>query len=229
MCVFFFFMILATGSRGGVVFGLIAIGLTYFIWQARPDRKVVPRRGKKKNYLPLLGVIGLVIAIVILAFLLSRGDGLGRLFAGEEAEENRLLTWSTIFNFMWAYMPLGSGIGSFVEIFQVHEPRDMLGSSFWNHAHNDWLEWALEGGIPAIILMLGAILAYGRKVLQLIGRKAEGRLGAQMALLGAIYIFILGLWSVVDYPLRTPSLAIAASLAAVWLCRPQRGVERGVS
>ena len=49
-----------------------------------------------------------------------------------------------------AYMPWGSGLGSFVPVYAMTEPpRDVLANTFANHAHNDilelWLEWAPWG------------------------------------------------------------------------------------
>ncbi|GAB5348754.1 hypothetical protein TMRO357_02424 [Alteriqipengyuania sp. 357] len=216
-------LVFATGSRAGLAFSLAALGLCYPIWLARPHDRRVPRRGLRRNYAAPALAIGLLVALAILAMVLSRAEGLERIFAGGQVEQNRLSTWSTIVGFMGHYMPVGSGVGSFVEIFQVHEPSDLLSGPYWNHAHNDWLEWTLEGGVLAIIPMAAGLLAYALRTWQLIRTDGKGRLRYQMAVLAAAVIFILGLWSVVDYPLRTPSLAVIASLCAVWLTRPQLG------
>ena len=52
----------------------------------------------------------------------------------------------------------GSGFGTFVPILQAYErPADIL-VFFINHAHNDWLELTLEGGILAVLLLAAWLL-----------------------------------------------------------------------
>ena len=51
-------------------------------------------------------------------------EALERLFA--EGDENRLATWGPIAQMIWAYFPFGSGIGSFVDVYRVAEPRELL-------------------------------------------------------------------------------------------------------
>ena len=138
-----------------------------------------------------------------------------------EVEEFRFTVWSTIVEFLPGYLPLGSGIGSFIEVFKVHEPDIMLGQSYWNHAHNDWLEWAMEGGIPAMILMVLAIGGWATRSLALMRKSHTGRIEVQLGLAGAIILFILGAWSLVDYPLRTPALASLAAICAIWMAMPE--------
>src|SRR4029453_6182072 len=53
-----------------------------------------------------------------------------------------------------AYMPIGSGLGSFVPVYPLFETaQDTLSNRFANHAHNDILEFWLEGGIFSLALM----------------------------------------------------------------------------
>ena len=44
-------------------------------------------------------------------------------------------------------------------VYETFAPRTLLGESYVNHAHNDWLELWLTGGIPAILLAF-AFLAW---------------------------------------------------------------------
>jgi O-antigen ligase len=67
-----------------------------------------------------------------------------------------------------------------------------------NHAHNDWAEWAVEGGLPFLVLI--AMLAFWTV------RPALDSLWG----IGAPIVFV---HSLVDYPLREP--AIAALLFAI--------------
>ena len=67
-----------------------------------------------------------------------------------------------------------------------------------NHAHNDWAEWAVEGGLPFFVLTV--LLAIWTL------RPAADSLWG----IGAPVVFV---HSLVDYPLREP--AIAALLFAI--------------
>ena len=46
----------------------------------------------------------------------------------------------TIERLIAAYAPWGSGLGTFEQVFKLHEPDALLSPSYLNHAHNDWLE-----------------------------------------------------------------------------------------
>jgi len=214
---------LATGSRAGTALAVLVSALAWLVWRARPQKHAKDRRGlAAKKWVPYaIGAFSLAM-IVAFGVLLASSTGFERL-AGTGSgpvEEYRFLVWRTILEFLPQYLPFGSGVGSFVEIFRIYEPDAMLGTSYWNHAHNDWLEWALEGGIPAMALMLAAILGWAARSLALLRESRSGRFETQLALAGAIILFALGLWSGVDYPLRTPALAGLAALCAVWMSLP---------
>ncbi|MEM8724620.1 MAG: O-antigen ligase family protein [Pseudomonadota bacterium] len=217
-------MAAATGSRAGIALSLVSLLACWLVWRARPDRpEARRRRDQRQSWIPYaFGGFG-VAMLGGFALLLTQSQSFTRIAGTSPVEEFRFTVWETMIEFLPQYLPFGSGIGSFVEIFQVHEPSAMLGTSYWNHAHNDWLEWALEGGIPAIVLMVLALLAYGRNLIGLIGRSQNGRLEVQLGLAGAVVLFVLGLWSAVDYPLRVPALACLAALASVWMAFPRAG------
>ncbi|MEL7319318.1 MAG: hypothetical protein AAFN04_11855, partial [Pseudomonadota bacterium] len=75
----------------------------------------------------------------------------------------------------------------------------------------------MEGGVPALVLMATAALGWVVRTITLLRNSHHGGIDLQRALVGAIILLILGLWSLVDYPLRTPALASLAALCAVWV------------
>ena len=213
-------MILATGSRTGLALSVLGLGAGWVIWQARPDR--VKRRKVGRTWLvPTVAGVFSLLVVGFLAVIFGRAEGLDRIANSSVAEEERTRAWEITAGALPDYLPFGSGIGSFVEIFKIHEPSDMLTFAYWNHAHNDWLEWLLEGGVPVAILIVFVLWAWARGVLYLWRQRHSGRYGIQLGLLGASAILILGLWSFVDYPLRVPSLATLAAIAAIWMTAPR--------
>ncbi len=214
----------ATGSRAGIALSLVALAASWLVWRARPAQpNTRKRRDKRQPWVPYaFGAFG-VAMLGGFALLLTQSQSFTRISGTSTVEEFRFTVWETMVEFVPQYLPFGSGIGSFVEIFQVHEPSAMLGTSYWNHAHNDWLEWTLEGGIPALVLIALALVAYARNTFGLMRQSHTGRLEVQLGLAGAVVLFVLGLWSAVDYPLRVPALACVAALASVWMAFPRSG------
>ncbi|MEM7702458.1 MAG: O-antigen ligase family protein [Pseudomonadota bacterium] len=214
---------LTTGSRAGMAMAIVTLAASGLIWRARAKGRQTRHRPRaKQRWLPFVVSVFGVILLAIFAVILTRTTSFERVLnaGSREVEEHRLLVWQTIVDFAPSYMPFGSGIGSFVEVFKVHEPSAMLGQSYWNHAHNDWLEWAMEGGVPALILMAIAALGWAARAFTLLRNSHDGGIDLQRALSGAIILLILGLWSLVDYPLRTPALASLAAVCAVWMAAP---------
>jgi O-antigen ligase len=83
-------------------------------------------------------------------------------------------------------------------------------SSYFNQAHNDWLQILIEGGAPVAILAVVGILWYIASVLKLF-------LSTSRNLSHLFFWFgimaILAIASLVDYPLRTPIF----SAVTVWM------------
>lgn len=208
-------LLLATGSRGGLVFLFVsAFGTGLIYWKA--GLLALSGQSKRRWIIPLVGAAAL-IAIVAVAFLFARAGAIERMTGAEAAEELRPAVWRVTAEALPAYLPFGSGIGSFVEVFAMNEPAEMLSLSYWNHAHNDVLEWTLEGGIPAAILIVAAIVMWLRATRATWRRLPLRAPHHLLAATGSLVVFILGVWSLVDYPLRVPSLAVLFVIAAAWL------------
>jgi len=47
---------------------------------------------------------------------------------------------------------MGNGLGTFPEVYQRYAIRDF--PFYANHAHNDWAEFAADGGVPFLLLVL---------------------------------------------------------------------------
>lgn len=210
--------LLITQSRAGIVMGLVCVALALWIYQSptaaaqkrRPRRAIDPRLA--------FGVIagaGL-IALTMLFTATNAIDRVGRL--GTSDDELRLQIWPPIVDLVWDYLPWGSGIGTFVEVYATIERDWLLAVEYVNHAHNDFLELLLEGGIPFFLLLVISLL-----VLLRVGwanlRDASSPRERVLYKLGFAILFVLALGSVYDYPLRTPSFAALLAVAVALLAR----------
>jgi O-antigen ligase len=211
--VFLVSAIISTTSRAGLGFGALGALAAWvlYVQQARIAGEL--RKGWRAILLGLGAIAGMVVALA----LLQRASSLERLFGDEAGSDWRTQNFGYLTKLAGDMQPLGTGFGAFDPFWRIHEPHGSLTPQYLNHAHNDLIELAITGGLPALAL-LGAglvwlLLAIWRVVRP--WRAAERHI--LFARLGAAMLAILLLWSLIDYPLRTPSLALAAAVAAGWL------------
>jgi O-antigen ligase len=87
----------------------------------------------------------LILATALFAAIPGVGNLAGRLTAPDPYQGRREIAQSTVA--MIASRPwTGFGLGTFSTVYPAYAVLD-LGQSV-EHAHNDWLEWAAEGGVP---------------------------------------------------------------------------------
>ena len=173
-----------------------------------------------------LVVVGLIVLVGLLLFVLPRlGGPLGSIFSrGVTSDEDRFAYWPAVVQAAQTYFPAGAGIGTFERAYQVHEPTAQLAPLYLNHAHNDWLELWLEGGLPGIAL---AALFLVWLAIRTVAVWRSGEREASFGRAGSVVVWLLLLHSLTDYPLRTIAVAtvFAGGLAAMVSSRALR-IER---
>lgn len=215
--IFILLLLIVSGSRAGLFLGLLAIAATLFY-----DLAYIPplaRMKPRKAFAIKLVIGGSAAALAAAtAILTSRDLAFSRL--SNAGADLRPRLWESILPILPQYQPLGSGIGSYVEIYKIHEPLILLRDTYSNHAHNEFLEVALTAGIPGLLLLIVAALFLVRA---LWSNRQGASEGALLARLGGTMIVLLAVASLTDYPLRTPMMAAIFSVAVIWAC----GVARG--
>ena len=194
-----------TGSRAGLLISLAALAAAVLLRDPGSIRSMpMPR----KALVAAAAMFGL--AAVFLAWRWMQVDAID-----ENRSAMRAATWAL----GWRHAPLGAGFGSFVPLFEQEGPARLLGPEFINHAHNEYVQWWLEGGVPAALLLAGALVLLGSALRRLWRMRARGRQDAP-ALACALGIAMLLAHSWVDFPLRTPALmSVAAVLCALLFVR----------
>jgi O-antigen ligase len=100
---------------------------------------------RRKSPLMRRTALGLIFATILFAAMPGVGNLAGRLTAPDPYQGRREIAQSTVA--MISSRPwTGFGLGTFPTVYPAYAVLD-LGQSV-EHAHNDWLEWAAEGGIP---------------------------------------------------------------------------------
>ena len=209
-------LLLVTGSRAGLAAGVLGLGFALILYHRPEVNQLKKRKSKPMIDLRIILVACGTLVLGGITVLMARAQAINRFSIEDEAADLRFRMWRPIFEMAQTYFPLGSGAGSFVEVYQVSEPDNLLKINYVNHAHNDWLEICLTMGLPGLLLLGTAIVAFLFAVWRHARSPVRDR-QTSYAQLGASILFILAGASLVDYPLRVPSIACTFVIACVWL------------
>ena len=210
-------LLLITGSRAGVLLGAVGIAAAFLMspWRRHGGGGY---RTAGRAALFLLAPL----ALAALVILLGRALSIDRLASLENLTAELRLEYAPVtLDIARDFLPLGTGFGAFDAVFRGYEADNMLSPQYLNHAHNDLIELAITGGLPALILLLLFVLWFGRQSARALRHKVTGA-PALLARLGAAMILMFFLASLVDYPLRTPLLALIFAMLCGWLSEASR-------
>ncbi len=176
---------IASGSRAGSL--LVVLEVPVFLWTERRRTAVL-----------VLLTVGLATA----ATLVMGWDALGpKLRDADPMRYRREMLLSALE--MLKDKPLfGHGLGTFPGVYPAYALFDS--GYFVNHAHNDWAEWASEGGVPFLVLILG----FGACTLP-----------GSVRLPWAIGLPAVCIHALADYPLQRPGVSlwvVFLAAAAMW-------------
>nr|WP_275950691.1 O-antigen ligase family protein [Croceibacterium selenioxidans] len=213
----FALIILATGSRTGMLVGVLGIGLGLL----NVRRKVVSelRKLRRPYAIALVAVvIALLAATVILSITLGRAASFNRVVALDVSDDLRRQALPTVWAMTQYYLPFGSGLGTFDPVFRINEPDELLNVVYFNHVHNDWIEIVLDAGLAGLVLL---IIAIGWWLWKGTGAWRLDSSKCQLPRLGSAVLLLIFIASATDYPARTPMIMAVVVIAAIWLNRYQ--------
>jgi len=131
---------------------------------------------------------------------------------------SRQQIWTGTMEAIGDSFPVGTGLGTFEEVYPHHEDMTTVGTVYVNHAHNDYLEIALEFGLIGILLVI-AFLGWWAARSFAIWRSVERKPFERAATIASAAILA---HSVVDYPLRTAAIAaVFAMCVGLMIPRPR--------
>jgi len=143
----------------------------------------------------------------------------------QESVQSRTEILTTSLQATQAFMPFGSGIGTFPRVYGLFEDHDRLDpNTYVNHAHNDYVEIALETGVPGLIVLVLFVIWWVRVA----WRAWAGADAEPFARAAAIASAAILLHSLVDFPLRTAAIGacFAVSLGLLLWRRPSPGPDK---
>lgn len=214
LCILLLFAsVLVAGSRGGVLLTGFAFPLAWALGRTgigqskRSAQRVSGIRPGWYAAIALAGVIGIVLT-------LTRTASIARLLGSDPLAEQRFTGLSDLTKMIRDFFPLGSGFGSFSSVYRAYEPLDGLSLTYLNQAHNDFLQLMIEGGIPALVALLVCLWWWLTRIRHHWFGSGLDAMPRRIERLGTVIIGMLLLGSILDYPLRTPLLAVIFALAA---------------
>jgi O-antigen ligase len=170
---------LSSASRMGVILVLAEFVVALMLF-------VVGRRMRLKSALSVVGVLGLLVAAA------SGVAGTGKILERLQ-ESNAYALRGTLLSSTLKMIPVhpwvGSGIGTWPSEYPRFATYDW--NLYVNAAHNDWAQWASEGGVPFFLLIAALVIWLAKPSLQSVWG------------LGVLSVMI---HSFMDYPLQDPAL-----------------------
>jgi O-antigen polymerase len=175
-----FASVVASASRAGVL--LVTIELVLFVCLAH-RRRMLPGRSMLRATAMLATLVVAFTAVVGWGsirqrFRLADPYNIRRELLTSSIDMARTRPWT------------GFGLGNWATVYPAHAVIDT--GAVANHAHNDWAEWAGEGGLPFLALLLSVAVWSAWKTWQIPG---------------AMGIPCVFLHCLVDYPMQEPALS----------------------
>ncbi|MBB4153898.1 O-antigen ligase [Sphingomonas jinjuensis] len=193
--------IVATTSRAGLALLLPALAIAALL--------SVERRPRPRD----VAIGGVALAVAVAA---AWASGAVQLVATRFADgSERYAFWQATLAATRDFWPWGSGIATFDKIFPLYESDALIGPYRIPAAHNDFLQLLLEGGLPALVLIVAGI-----GLLTAAAHAARRRSLGQAAAAG---LAILLIHSALDFPLRMMALsAVFGLLSGILLSAADR-------
>ena len=172
-----------------------------------------------------LGAVALAALLVVgalgaIATSATRTDRFGQDAATSVQSRQEMLVTTT--RAIRDFIPWGSGLGSFRQVYKLYETRDQITTTYVIHAHDDYVELALELGLPGILLMI-AFLAWWARAAWRAWRYADAGIYARAASIASAAILV---HSLVDFPLRTAAISAAFAMCLALLVERRAPVAR---
>jgi len=197
-------------SRGGWIGSAVALSFMSFALLTNQYFK------RKKLLMALIGGF-LAVALVVLAST----PVVERIRTIEQKDEipsfrSRVSRWRGTIDMISDYPVLGTGPGTFATVFTQYQPPGLASRSFY--AHNDYLHFTSEVGLPLIAIVVWMIIALYRKGFMKLNNPSRLVRGITLGALSGITAILVH--SISDFNLHIPANAILFAVLAVLVVSP---------
>ena len=205
ICLFF------TRSRAGIATGTLGLACSAFVLARARVARAEASRARFVGYV----VLGIALLSIGIALALGTRPLLRVLEAGQlqASADFRWAIYAATLRGATAFLPFGSGLSTYAEVFPRFQIADVGG--FIDYAHNDYLQAWMELGLAAPVIVLLLFAAWCSRLSALLRAHADRsftllQLGAGLAMVPMM------LHSMFDFALHMPGNAMwFASLAGM--------------
>ena len=187
----------ATLSRTGTIFAFVALLLS-----------IVPFLQRRHTMLPVIALGGVVALYLVLEYTSAQ---LAARFALDALDNYRITIYEISRTALNTFFPVGSGFGTFADIYELGDRPTALLRQYVNHAHNDFLEILIEGGVVGGLALLAFAGWFGWRLYRIwMGEREMDGIAPlfPLAKAGSIAMVLLLAHSAVEFPLRTTALSV---------------------
>jgi len=177
------------------------------------------RRKEARRSFPVLLAISALLAVAAMGVFSSpRLSGLGQtsMDDGPASRTGMNRVGLEILERHWA---AGTGLGSYSEVYSLYEDPETVPYTYVAHAHNDYLEWLVELGLPGALILAAFLIWWLFCFARLWLSSQADALALRRAASAACLVPILH--SLVDYPLRTQALLVLAAMCLAVMLGPK--------
>ena len=182
---------------------------------------MIPMRlGKRRIRIGFLAIFALIaIAGTTLVVAGDRLPGWGT----SASVETRKQFWATSAEAAKGQALTGWGFGTFQQAYRRYEDAGSVDRFYVNHAHNDYLEIAVEGGLPALLLV-GAFLIWWANRSREAWMSPGSTIEQKAASIASAAILLHSLF---DFPLRTSAITAALAVCLALLAGARGTISSG--
>jgi O-antigen ligase len=193
-------------SRSGLIAGVAGFVTLWILSTAR-----VERRGRMQL------LTGFALVAVAAALFANTTAVAGRIEQTISGSGGRAAIWRATWPMAKDFWRTGIGAGAFERAMVVYQPAPH--ETFFNHAHNDYLQMITEGGV---LLVIPAIAALAAAIVGIRGRLRSDRSSMYWVRAGAVSgLVAVAVQSIWETGLRVPANTLLfAALAAIALATP---------
>jgi O-antigen ligase len=193
--------LLMTASRGGILATLAGLAALLILTAIRRSAA----GGGSARFAGFIGVAVLLVTI----FQMSGARFAERLAVSGVQSQDRLNAYQTTLRAVKDNALLGTGYGTFQDIYPLYRNEEPYSPLVWDKAHNDYLELVLGLGIPAALVLLFSLFLVFAVVVRGYFRRRRNAIYPGIAVAGTI---VLAVHSFVDFSAQIQAIAMTYAM-----------------
>lgn len=189
---FLFISLIASKSIGAILALTIVVGLMFLNIIRKSQHKVMII----STFIGLVLIAAIALLSIDYSIIQNEVNGLAHTFS------RRFELSKAAFNMLQDNWLFGIGGGAFYSQFSQYRTLD-IGNTYYNYAHNDWLQFWIEYGLIGISMLTLFIIAIIRDNIKVLKANASS-MQKTFAYASLYSIIAVAIHSLVDFPLHIP-------------------------